>query len=86
MIRDDGRLIVRRAFDAAEPSGRRIRVAIGVKADPAHVAMSEGLAALMGQSVERVPGARDHEVYITHPEVLTRWSTAHCSPRPHAVG
>jgi hypothetical protein len=73
LIRDDGRAIVNRAFHAAELSGRRIRIAIGEDADPAHLAMSEGLAALTGQPVERVPGALDHEVYVTQPEVLADW-------------
>ena len=85
LIRDDGRAIVCRAFDPAELSGRRIHIAIGEDADPAHVAMSEGLAAIIGQSVERVPGAFDHEVYLTDPEVLTAWLTATCSPRPRPV-
>jgi pimeloyl-ACP methyl ester carboxylesterase len=86
LIRDDGRAIVSRSFDRAELSGRRIRIAIGENADPAHVAMSEGLAALVGQPVERVPGAQDHEVYVTHPEVLAGWLTAQCAAQLHPAG
>ena len=72
-IRDDGRLIVHRVFAPGEVPADRVTIAIGEYADPMHVALSDGLSALLGRPVERVVGADEHEVYVSRPQVLATW-------------
>ncbi len=72
-VRDDGRLIVRRSFGDDELPADRVTIAVGEQADPLHVAIAQRLSALVDRPVIKVPGADEHEIYLTRPEVLARW-------------
>lgn len=73
LIRDEGRLIVRRRFAHGEVPAERVVIAIGERADPLHVMISEHLGTFLQRPVVRVPGADHHEIYVTRPEVLAGW-------------
>jgi pimeloyl-ACP methyl ester carboxylesterase len=73
MVRDDGPLITRREFAAGELPAEKVTIAISESPDPMHEAIGERLAALVGTACVRVPGADDHEIYLTRPDVIAGW-------------
>ena len=70
ILRDDGPLITTRAFVAGELPADRVTIAVSESPDPLHEDIAHRIAALVGREPVRVPDARDHEVYLDHPEVL----------------
>lgn len=87
IVRDDGPLITRRTFAAGELPAGKVTIAVGERADPMHLEIAKTLAGLAGCPWLPVPGADDHEVYLSRPEVLAAWLNAHhgrrASPARH---
>jgi pimeloyl-ACP methyl ester carboxylesterase len=80
IVRDDGPLITRRQFAAGELPAGKVTVAVSEQPDPMHEAIAQRLAEITGSPYVRVPGADDHEVYLSRPEVLATWLLSHQRP------
>ena len=61
-----------------------VTVAISAEPDPLHGAIAERIGALIGRAPERVPGADDHEIYLSRPEILAGWLASRVPCRPGA--
>jgi hypothetical protein len=72
-IRDDARLLTRRAFAPGDLAADLVTVAVGRAPDPMHLDIAQRLAAVVGRPLTRVAGAEDHEVYLTSPQILATW-------------
>lgn len=72
-IRDDGRLLTRRAFGPGELPADLVTIAVSQAPDPLHLTIAQRIAALVDRPLTRVSGADDHEVYLSRPEILAAW-------------
>jgi pimeloyl-ACP methyl ester carboxylesterase len=81
-LRDDGPLITTRAFVAGELPAGLVTVAVSETPDPTHGEIADRIAALIGKSPVRVPGADDHEIYLSRPDLIADFlaATTHSSP------
>jgi pimeloyl-ACP methyl ester carboxylesterase len=71
VVRDDSPLITTRAFAPGElPATGLVTVATSEKPHELHAAIAARLGELIGSAPVPVPGADDHEVYQSRPEVL----------------
>jgi hypothetical protein len=76
-IRDDARLLTRRRFGPGElPSDGLVTIATGAAPSPLHAAIAVRLGELVGRPPAAVPGADDHETYLTAPAVIASWLAA----------
>jgi pimeloyl-ACP methyl ester carboxylesterase len=73
IVRDDGPLITRRGFAAGELPTGKVTIAVRERPDQMHEAIAAMLAEITGTAHVLVPGADDHEIYLTRPEVLADW-------------
>ena len=75
-LRDDGPLITTRAFRSGELPAGRVTIAVSESPDPMHGAIATRLAALTGGVPVHVPGADDHEAYLSRPGVVAAFLAA----------
>ncbi|HET6533837.1 MAG TPA: alpha/beta fold hydrolase [Actinoplanes sp.] len=69
-LRDDGPRTPLRGFAPGELPAGRTTVAVGETADPLHADIAARIAALVSSAPVVVPGADDHEVYLSRPDVM----------------
>ena len=70
-LRDDAPLLTTRGFAPGElPATGLITVATSAAPDDLHAAIAARLGELIGRPPVLVPGAGDHEVYLSRPDVL----------------
>ncbi|WP_284044942.1 alpha/beta fold hydrolase [Paractinoplanes maris] len=72
-VRDDARQLTRRAFGPGDLPAGLVTLAVSERPDPMHLDIAERLAELIDRKPVRVPGADDHEVYLSRPDVLATW-------------
>ena len=70
VLRDDSPLITTRAFGPGELPAGLVTIAVSEDPDPLHGAVAARLGELTGRPPVTVPGADDHEVYLSRPAVL----------------
>lgn len=70
LVRDDGPLITKRAFQPDELPTDKVTIAVGAGASPLHRKIADRLVELAGLPLVEVPEADDHEIYLTRPDVL----------------
>jgi hypothetical protein len=69
-LRDDGPLITTRAFVRGELPAGLVTVAVSETPNPLHAEIADRVAALVGSAPVVVPGADDHEIYLSRPAVI----------------
>lgn len=72
MIRDDAPFVLHDVPFEQVPADR-ITIAIGETSNALHETLADRLAQRFGRQVHRVPGAHEHEVYLSDPPVLGAW-------------
>lgn len=72
MLRDDASF-VRYPVPFAQVPADRITIAIGETSNALHEGLADLLADEFARPVHRVPGAHEHEVYLSDPPVLGAW-------------